>query len=59
MTSRAKAVVEAFEHLTPEEQMEAYLAIEKIWKDSAEQREWGAMLQPMNCRNRVFSARVH
>jgi len=33
MTSRAKAVVEAFEHLTPEEQMEVYLAIEKIWKD--------------------------
>ena len=33
MTSRVKAVVEAFEHLTPDEQIEAYLAIEKIWKD--------------------------
>ena len=33
MTSRVKAVVEAFEHLTPDEQIEVYLAIEKIWKD--------------------------
>ena len=33
MTSRAKAVVEAFEHLTPDEQIDAYLEIEQIWKD--------------------------
>jgi hypothetical protein len=33
MTSRVKAVVEAFENLTPDEQIAAYLEIEKIWKD--------------------------
>ena len=33
MTSRVKAVVEAFENLTPDEQIDAYLEIEKIWKD--------------------------
>jgi hypothetical protein len=33
MTSRVRAVVEAFEHLTPDEQIAAYLEIEKIWKD--------------------------
>jgi len=33
MTSRVEAVVEAFERLTPNEQIAAYLEIEKIWKD--------------------------
>jgi hypothetical protein len=33
MTSQVKAVVEAFESLTPDEQIAAYLEIEKIWKD--------------------------
>jgi hypothetical protein len=33
MTSQVKAVVEAFERLTPDEQIAAYLEIEKIWKD--------------------------
>jgi len=32
MPSQVKAVVEAFERLTPDEQIEAYLAIEKIWR---------------------------
>ena len=33
MSSQVKAVVEAFEHLTPDEQIAAYLEIEKIRKD--------------------------
>jgi hypothetical protein len=33
MTNQVKAVVEAFERLTPDEQIDAYLDIEKIWKD--------------------------
>jgi hypothetical protein len=33
MTSQVKAVVEAFEHLTPDEQIDAYLEIEIIWKN--------------------------
>jgi hypothetical protein len=33
MTSGAKAVVEAFEHLSPDEQIDAYLEIERIWKE--------------------------
>jgi hypothetical protein len=33
MTSQVKAVVEAFERLTPDEQIAAYLEIEKIWRD--------------------------
>lgn len=33
MTSQVKAVVEAFEHLTSDEQIDAYLAIDKIWKE--------------------------
>jgi ribosomal protein S12 methylthiotransferase accessory factor YcaO len=32
MTDQAKAVVEAFERLTTEEQTQAYLMIEKLWK---------------------------
>ena len=32
MSSQVKAVVEAFVRLTTNEQIEAYLAIEKIWK---------------------------
>jgi hypothetical protein len=39
MTGQVKAVVEAFERLTPDEQIEAYLAIEELWK---EQQDDGA-----------------
>jgi hypothetical protein len=32
-SSQVEAAVEAFEHLAPDEQLEAYLAIEQIWKN--------------------------
>ena len=33
MTEQAKAVVDGFERLSPEEQTQAFLAIENFWKD--------------------------
>jgi hypothetical protein len=32
MTEKARAVVDEFERLSPDEQTQAYLAIEQIWK---------------------------
>jgi hypothetical protein len=39
MTEQAKAVVDGFERLTPEEQTQVYLAIEQIWKDQQDDGE--------------------
>jgi hypothetical protein len=33
MTEQAKFVVDGFRHLTPDEQTQAFLEVEKIWKD--------------------------
>jgi hypothetical protein len=39
MTEQAKAVVDGFERLSPEEQTQVYLAIEQIWKGQQEDGE--------------------
>lgn len=42
MRERTKAIVEMFQNLTPEEQIDAYLEIEEIWKaaeDGVETRQ--------------------
>jgi hypothetical protein len=39
MTEPAKAVVDGFERLTPDEQTQVYLAIEQIWKGQQDDGE--------------------
>jgi hypothetical protein len=39
MTEQAKAVVDGFERLTPDEQTQVYLAIEQIWKGQQDDGE--------------------
>jgi hypothetical protein len=39
MTEQAKAVVDGFERLSPEEQTQAFLVIEQIWKSQQDDGE--------------------